>query len=65
MPTYIVQCKQCGKEHAPPPAAIRAGSWRLCADCAPSPAQPSRCRECGRPLAGSRALCLRCLGVAL
>jgi hypothetical protein len=63
--TVVVPCRACGKEYEPDRRAIVAGSWRLCPACAPKPAEPSRCRECGRPLAGSRDLCLRCLGVAL
>ena len=64
MTTYIVPCKQCGKEHEPTPEAIRAGNWKVCPDCTPPPAEPSHCRRCGRVLrTAGRTLCLACLGV--
>jgi hypothetical protein len=64
MPTYIVRCKACGKEHEPSPEAIRAGTWKLCPDCTPKPTEPSRCRECSRILrTPGRTICLSCLGV--
>jgi hypothetical protein len=32
MPTYTVACKQCGKEHEPTPATLRAGLRHVCPD---------------------------------
>jgi hypothetical protein len=38
--------------------------WHLYGECAPTPADQGRCRECGRPLRlTSRTVCPRCLGV--
>ena len=64
MPPFTTRCRQCGTEHEPDTEAIKAGSWRLCPDCRPHPEDRSRCRECGRVLAGKRDLCLRCAGLS-
>jgi hypothetical protein len=44
MPTYLVACRECGKEHEPTPATIRAGSWRVCPDCRTEALERGRCR---------------------
>jgi hypothetical protein len=65
MSNIVTTCRQCGKEHEPSAAAIRSGSWRVCDTWSPKPASQSHCRECGRPIAGKRELCLRCLGFSV
>lgn len=60
MTTVVTQCRRCGVEFEPSTAAIRAGSWRVCPTCAPKQEAGNHCRECGRPLAGKREICLRC-----
>jgi uncharacterized OB-fold protein len=64
MTVFVTRCKDCGAEFEPTQDAIRAGSWRLCDACRPQTAEQSRCRRCGRLLAGRRDLCLHCAGLS-
>jgi hypothetical protein len=61
MTALITTCRICGTEFEPDAEAIRAGCWRLCRTCRPTPAE-TRCERCGRVLrAGNRAVCFACL----
>ncbi len=64
MTAIITTCRRCYQEYEPDRRAIVAGVWRLCPTCREAEApQETRCEGCGRPLrAGSRTLCLSCLG---
>lgn len=35
-------CRQCGREYVPDDAAIRAGTWQLCAACRQKPQERPR-----------------------
>jgi hypothetical protein len=63
MTALVTTCRTCGQPFEPSPEAIRFEAWRLCLACSPKPEAVSHCRECGRPLAGKRDLCLRCAGI--
>jgi hypothetical protein len=65
MSTFVRRCRVCGSEFAPYVDAIGIGTWRLCPDCRMASPAPSRCRECGKSLAGTRDVCLDCMGVGL
>ncbi len=45
MTTLVITCRTCGRAHTPSPEDIRAGRWRICADChepGRSPPNPTR-----------------------
>jgi hypothetical protein len=65
MATYIVHCKQCGREFEPDHRTIVAATWRLGPACRRQPAEEQHCTQCGRVLrAGKRTLFASCLVVA-
>ena len=67
MTTITTTCRRCGREFTPDHRAIVAATWRICPACRPQLSdqirREVRCRECGRPLAGTRDVCVRCVGV--
>ena len=65
MTAFITRCKDCDTKFEPTQDSIRAGSWRRCPACRAESSKPSRCRECGKSLAGTRDVCLVCMGVGL
>jgi predicted amidophosphoribosyltransferase len=66
MTSIIITCRRCGHEFAPDKQSIVQGPtvYRLCPGCRAEAPEPGRCRECGRPLAGTRDLCLQCAGLS-
>jgi predicted amidophosphoribosyltransferase len=67
MTTVVITCRQCGQEYSPTRVDIVRGPavYRTCSECRTESPEHARCRECGRPLAGTRDVCLRCMGVPL
>ena len=39
MTDFLTTCRRCGKEYEPSRESIQAGTWKVCPDCAPKPAE--------------------------
>ena len=62
--TILISCRLCGAEYEPDRLDIVRGVWRTCPAWRPDPPEQHHCRACGRALrAGTRSLCLSCLGL--
>ncbi len=62
MTGIVTQCRRCGVQFEPSAAAIRAGTWSICPNCAPKQETGGHCKECGRALRHTtRTICFNCL----